>query len=968
MRILAGHPRWIGDRGLQIDVFLFHLHRSGISGIGGAMKYAAHYISGTHWDREWYRPFQEYRILLVKLIDELLDLMESNRDFRYFQLDGQTCVLDDYLEIRPENRARLARLISERRILIGPWYTMPDLFCVGDEALIRNLLLGQRICREWQTAPMPVGFICDMFGHPSQMPQIFAGFALHDVVLGRGTNEHTTPMFFHWEAPDGSRAFVYKLQDRQGYGAFALPRAILENPDTEAGKQLPGYGQFKAELQAAAGDPTRLTAIQERWVRQVLAEYINHETARCNGQTVAVMDSMDHIPPAGDVARYLRLIREACPDVSPEHSTLPAFFAAARRSAVEVPRRRGELREPSRSRSPYLWLIPNCVSARVRLKQANDACQNLLEKWVEPLVVMVEAQPAAAQSNLPWRNYLQVAWKQLLTNHAHDSICGCSIDQVHRDMQQRYDAVRVMGEQLRAQALGALTASCADLARDTDELTLTVVNPLPFERDEVVTFDVDLPTNYAAEFKDGFHTQPLKAFVFEDADGNAVPYQRLRFVPETSERSRFAQFCFINNGSFSRYTVAARLRLPAAGFTSLRVRPVDHAVRVMGTLRSGPTAAENEFLAVAIEANGTLTLNDKTTGQTYTGLLTFEDRSEVGDGWFHGHSLNDEVILSSASPAQVSVLHEGPDLVAFRVVVRLSVPHRYDPARERPSAERVPLDIASVITLRRGARVIEVETTVDNQATDHRLRVLCPTDATAATTFLAHTPFDLVERPIALDPQTAEWQEAEIAEKPFLGFQSVGHGKRGLAFLSAGGLHEGGVVDDQRRTLQVTLLRSFRKTVGTAGEVDGLEQGQIHYRYALMPFAGELPRATALGELARLQTGVLTRQTGARPSGFPPMTGKARPQHSFARLTKGQLVLAALKPRDDGPGFVMRLWNPTGTSQTETIHLTQPVAKVERLTLAEKPDPQAEPPVFQDGMMTVTAAPHAIVTLGMISQ
>lgn len=72
--------------------------------------------------------------------------------------------------------------------MVGQWYTMPDLFCVGDEALIRNLLLGRRISNEWGVEPMPVGFICDMFEHPSQMPQIFAGFGYHDCVLGRGTN------------------------------------------------------------------------------------------------------------------------------------------------------------------------------------------------------------------------------------------------------------------------------------------------------------------------------------------------------------------------------------------------------------------------------------------------------------------------------------------------------------------------------------------------------------------------------------------------------------------------------------------------------------------------------------------------------------------------------------------------------------------------------------------------------------
>lgn len=923
------------------------------------MQYSAHYVSGTHWDREWYRPFQEYRLLLVKLVDELLELMETNPEFRFFQLDGQTCVLDDYLEIRPENRARLAKLIREGRILIGPWFTMPDLFCVGDEALIRNLLLGRRICREWETTPMPVGFICDMFGHPSQMPQLFAGFGLRDVVLGRGTNEHTTPMFFEWESPDGTTSFVYKLQDRQGYGAFALPRAILENPDSEAGRQMRGYAEYKRALAEAGGQADKVRAVQEQWVRRLLAEYIDHETARCNGQTIAVMDSMDHIPPATDVTGYLRRIREACPNVVPQHSNLPAFFAEARRTAGPLPRRRGELREPSRERSPYLWLIPNCVSARVRIKQANDACQNLMEKWVEPLVALAEA---TGHHPIPWRNYLRVAWKNLLLNHAHDSICGCSIDQVHRDMQARFDAVRVLGEQLRAQAIGALTASCAELGRAPHEFTLMLVNPLPFVRDEVVTFDVDLPPDFPTEFRDGFHTQTLKAFVLEDENGRELPYQRLQMIPHTNERSRFAQFCFTSDGPFTRYTVAAHVRLPALGFAAWRVRPVDHAVRAWGSLRTGPTAAENEFLGIAIEPNGSLTLADKTTGEVYTGLLTFEDRSEVGDGWFHGHSLNDEVVLSSASSAQVAVVHEGPELVAFRVTHRLRLPIRYDPARERPSAERRDLEISSVITLRRSARVVEVETTVDNQVEDHRLRVLFPTDTTGARSYWAHTPFDFVERAIALNSETATWQEVDIAEKPFLGIQAVGAGKRGLAFVSPGGLHEGGVVDDQRRTMQVTLLRSFRKTVSTGGETDGLERGSLTYRFALMPFAGQLNRPAVLREWARLQAGVITRQSGPRPSGFPPLAGKQSATQQFLIAESGTLAVSAIKPPEDGPGMIVRLWNPSDKPQRETFRFWRAPRTARYVTLSE--EPIAKPtPQRRGAAVTVSAGPHAIVTL-----
>lgn len=921
-------------------------------------SYSAHYISGTHWDREWYRPYQEYRVLLVKLMDGLLDLMETRDDFRYFHLDGQTCVLDDYMEICPENRERLQALIRSGRILIGPWFTMPDLFCVGDEALIRNLLLGRRISRQWGVEPMPVGFICDMFGHPSQMAQIFGGFDMHDALMGRGTNESTTPMFFQWESPDGSRAFTFKLQDQEGYGAFARPRTCLEKETFLLG----GMKELLADLEAAGDDIKKRTATREKWFRKELARYVEHEIQRASGPVLCLMDSMDHIAPAADVARYLRLIAEACPSVRPAHSTLPSFFAEARRVARGVPVRRGELREPSKERCGYLWLIPNCVSARYRMKQANDACQNLLEKWAEPLVALANQRGA----EIPKR-FLEVAWQNVITNHAHDSICGCSIDQVHRDMMYRFDQARVLAEQLRHQAIGALTAGCADLARTSDEFTLTLVNPLPEPRDEVVVFDVDLPTDYPADFAEGFFNKPrVKSFTLEDAAGKVVPYQRLGLVPVTNERSHFAQFCFISNGDFARYTVAARVELPALGFASLRVKPSAQPVRTCGSLRTGPTTAANEMLAIAIEPNGTLTVTDKATGECYRDLLTLEDRSETGDGWFHGHSVNDEQCLSTACAAQVSVVHDGPEMVTFRSTVMMEVPVCYEAKEERPSVRRVPLVISSCISLRRGAKVVEVETTVENTAEDHRLQVLFPSDAGAAKTYLAHHPYDFVERSIALDAKTVDWQEMEQVEKPFLGIQAVGAARRGLAFLSAGGLHEGGVRDDSRRTMQVTLLRSTRKTVNTAGEPDGLQRGTLVYRFALIPYAGRLPRAEVLGELAKLQTGLCTRQTGKRPSGFPPMEGKAPATQGFVELRQGQLVVSAIKPAESGEGVMIRLWNPTDQPQRGAIRFWKPVKRAEAAKLNEDFDADAPKPVIRGETVTVQASRHRIMTVRVV--
>ena len=107
------------------------------------------YFSGTHWDREWYQTFQGFRYRLVKAMDGILDGMRTLDDFNVFHLDGQTIVLEDYAEIKPENAEALKEFIKNDRIKIGPWYDMPDEFILSGESLIRNLMMGHELSKKW---------------------------------------------------------------------------------------------------------------------------------------------------------------------------------------------------------------------------------------------------------------------------------------------------------------------------------------------------------------------------------------------------------------------------------------------------------------------------------------------------------------------------------------------------------------------------------------------------------------------------------------------------------------------------------------------------------------------------------------------------------------------------------------------------------------------------------------------------
>ena len=167
-------------------------------------NYTCHVISHTHWDREWYQPLELFRLRLVDLIDRLLDLMESDPEFRFFNLDGQGIVLEDYLRLRPGNEQRLKALISEGRITIGPWYVLNDEFLVSGESTVRSLLIGHRVVSQFGPV-MKIGYLPDQFGNMSQMPQILRGFGIDNCIFGRGWQAvDGRNMEFEWRSPDGS--------------------------------------------------------------------------------------------------------------------------------------------------------------------------------------------------------------------------------------------------------------------------------------------------------------------------------------------------------------------------------------------------------------------------------------------------------------------------------------------------------------------------------------------------------------------------------------------------------------------------------------------------------------------------------------------------------------------------------------------------------------------------------------------
>ncbi|HEY9076386.1 MAG TPA: glycoside hydrolase family 38 C-terminal domain-containing protein [Anaerolineaceae bacterium] len=893
---------------------------------------SVHYVLSTHWDREWYQTFQDYRHRLVKLIDHLIEGWTDGRLRGPFQTDGQAIILEDYLEVRPERRSLVETLVREGKIVVGPWYVLPDEFIVSGEALIRNLALGRSLARRLGGEPSAAGFMCDLFGQNSQMPQIFAGFGITGAMIWRGTNVIDRRLV-RWRGADGSVIPAVRF-GKVGYCSYAAQvRPVRHNEPI-----------YSAEEQA------------ER-----LEAYLQEEAEATETSAMLLFDGGDHLE--WDPENYAVLAeRMDHPDerYAIRHTSLDAFLAEMLPQANQISTLlSGELREPGvyPAEIDQQWVIPGVLSSRVWIKQWNARCQALLCCLAEPLNTWASL---AAGSEYP-QGYLDVAWKWLLQNHPHDSICGCSIDAVHEDMRFRFHQAEGIADRITIEAMRALAANIPG-SLEEGELRVVVYNPLPRPFVQTAEITLQIPKDYPT-FNEFFGYEPKPAFRVYDANGIELPYQRLSQAMNRQHVRTFATI-FPQGYQSHEVRISLPLRIPAMGYTTLTVRPGEPGLPTRHPAVPGMATSEasmtNGVLDVKIEPNGSLTVTDLRSGQVYTRWLTFEDTADIGDGWYYGQAVNDQAYSSTACQASVALVHNGPHLTTFRIRTVMSLPEAFDFASMTRSENRKDLVIDSLVSLRPGSDRLEVETTVQNEVSDHRLRLLLPSGARTMS-YLSDTPFDVVERPIALSEENHLNRELEVETKPQQSWSALFDGKRGVAVV-AFGLHECAVRDLPDRPLALTLFRGTRRTVLTNGEPLGQLHGELKFQYWIIPLSEEPDRASLCEQGMLLEAGLRSLQVHPDDRLSQPGVQPLPKEAGFLRLS-GPAVLTSLLQMHRG--VQVRLFNPNTRAVGARLDLSgypgKPPALIQPVNL--EGEPVGDPIAIQGGGAVLSLKPKQILTI-----
>lgn len=856
-------------------------------------------MSGTHWDREWYRPYQGFRYKLIKVLTQIVETLEQNENYGIFTLDGQTVILKDYLEICPEMRPRIEKLIKGGRLLIGPWYCMPDEFLVSGESLIANLMLGQQVCAEFGGQPWKYGYICDIFGHAAQTVQIFNGFGITAGLIGRGTNEATCPAHFIWKAPDGSACITSKTPDYMLYGDFLFSVILpLEECATEAEKDALVKKQIEAEF------------------------------SRTETPYVLLMDALDHMPAHTELMGLVQRIERLFPGASVTVGDAAEMAAQLNAYRDELPVKTGQLIETAIKDTRAQRRITHTLSSRYDLKKENDICQTKIEKWLNPMMVYAKHFGKAIH-----QNFLKTAKEYLLKNQPHDSICGCSIDAVHADMHCRFNQIRAISYEVICDIKHCLSEN-SQKNEETDNILIKLWNPLPFKRREVVTVQLPFPRNYPHKFADEpYFFESKNAFRIKDCKGADIPYNLIE-IQTNAILHKHEIDCYEGD----TYTVAFEAEMAPMGETNYIVYfPQKEAVatRYLSGLSTGFNKAENEFIKLCINRDGTLCITNKENNHTSDGLLYYVDDGELGDGWNHVNPVDDRVVCSKGMPCAISIINDGPSQCVFGVRTSFVLPKCMGTKKGRAtgfhrSSEEDVLEIFSRITLAKGARYVEVETDVRNNIKDHRLRAVFPTEI-EGNTYFASQAFAMVNQTVGRDAATDDYNEFDPYERPTSGIAGKrGENGQGLALISAYGIHECACFTNNE--LALTLFRSFDKTIFTNGEKDGELLGNLHFRYAIVPLSDKVGD----GMLQRIQDKM---QAGVEVSFVNGFDGDAPESTSFVELTgDDNLCYSTLKACEDSDYIAIRVYNLGGKTAAGKIKTGFRIKSAYTSDLAEKPE------------------------------
>ena len=911
-----------------------------------------HVLPHTHWDREWYEPFESYRFRLVRTVDALLDLLDVRPGF-HFHFDGQTAAIEDYLAVRPEAAPRVAAHVAAGRLLVGPFRILMDEFLCSPETIVRNLRQGLATATRLGVRPR-IGYIPDSFGHVAQMPQILRLAGMQDALVWRGVPAAIDRPAFTWVAPDGTE--IRTLYMATSYSNAATLPETFEDLMVRAKRIVADMEPFRPE------------------------------------GVVLAMNGSDHLAPSATLPAALDQANERQDEIEFRIAPLATYAADAPRE--NLPRWHGEMRSSARAN-----VLMGVLSARMPLKQAELAASRMLERYAEPLAAIAGFDPGGM---------LDEAWLGMVENSAHDSVCGCGIDAVAFAVASRYERAERIGAGVRDTALQMLAERAAVAAPDgrPDTEGVLLWNPSPFSRagvceavmalpghggdaelagpdgsrhpvqrlaeTEQVVVDMVLRGAELARIVPTIHsrmmgTLSVNAMTLTDGRVRTVRLElgpipvghfdveaAKREVEEAAKRSPRAKFHVIGNGPPLARLLVDAPETGGLGWTTLF--PVAAEAPAPTRVSAESSTISNEHVRVTLDEQGRATVEAAGMRLDGIGLV---DGGEAGDEYTYSPPARDTVVSEPRSCTN-EIVSTGPLEARIRSWQTWRVPAALDPSRTRRARRTVEMPVVVEWAVRAGEPFARVDVRVDNTAADHRLRLHVPLPGRVEGSH-ADTAFHVTAR--GLDGESG--YEHATPTFPSRRWVDTSDGARGVAVLHTG-TPEYEITGGTQ--IAVTLLRcvgwlsrqDLTTRSGPAGPMLAAPGAQLigphTFSLAVYPHEGDWHA----GNVPRVA------ETFGHPFAalaLRPHDGDLPPSGSALRVEPASVQLSALERR--GGAWEARIYNASDAACEARLSAGAPLAAHEAWTV-DLTGERATPLPCDAGTISLVLRPWQIETVRFV--
>ncbi|WP_250277744.1 mannosylglycerate hydrolase [[Clostridium] colinum] len=845
-----------------------------------------HIVPHMHWDREWYFSTEESRILLINNMEEILHMLENNDDYPFYVLDGQTAILEDYFAVKPENKERIKKLVQKGKLIIGPWYTQTDEMVVGGESIVRNLLYGIKDCEEFGDY-MKIGYLPDSFGQTSQLPQILNGFDIKYTMFWRGCSERkgTNKTEFYWQSDDGSKVLAQILP---------LGYAI--------GKYLP---------------------LEEEHLKARMDKYFPVLEKGATTKNLILPNGHDQMPIQKNIFEVIEKLKKCYPDKE--------FFLSRYENIFNELEKNENLDTISREflDGKYMRVHRSIFSTRMDIKALNARIESKITNILEPLATLAYSLGVEYHHGL-----IELIWKEIMKNHAHDSIGCCCSDKVHYEILNRF----ILAEEKTDRLIDFYKRKITDaMGLDITLDKLVVFNLLPYKRKEKVRATVITKMKKFMLYDENNKYLDFDVIYKEEIDAGIIDRQIVHYG---------------DYEPFMEYTLEFLDEIPAMGY---KCYFIEQSENMNENQYEQYTEVDNDFYNITVNKNGTLKIYDKKLDKIFDNVLLIENGADAGDEYDFSPLANEKLIFNKNVKAK-SEITKNRFNNTIKISYKLDVPSDIESRKKGDLNSYINFDI--VVDIPNDKPLIDVKFDITNNAKDQRTRVYIPTNI-AAKFSISDNQFGYIKRDVVDDAinvwEKENWSERPDAIYPMLTFVGVCNENSGIAIFT-NSTREFEIVGDKYDTIAITLFRSVgflgkEELVRRPGRPSGIKLptpdsqmiGNIKINFAITTHKGGTFEAKIPAFAKEYLTPLVTYNKmpyNAMKLNQP----EINTPYSFSlfEADNKDLVLSIVKKAEKEDKVIVRMYNPNEKINNTNLVFNKSIKLAEEVNLNEKYIKKAE--------------------------